>query len=138
MPPISSSTSKTALWTGRILSGLAILFLVFDTVIKLLARPEVADSMQTLGYPTELGLVIGIIELVCLVLYIIPATSVLGAILLTGYLGGAIATHLRLENPLFTHILFPTYIAALIWGGLYLRDNRVRVLASLSTRRGQA
>jgi hypothetical protein len=87
--------------------------------------------MQQLGYPTELSLVIGIIELVCLVLYIIPATSVLGAILFTGYLGGAIATHLRLENPLFTHILFPTYIAALIWGGLYLRDVRVRTLVAL-------
>lgn len=119
---------KTNLWTGRVLSGIAILFLVFDTVIKLIARPEVAESMQQLGYPTELGFVIGVIELVCLVLYIIPGTSVLGAILFTGYLGGAIATHLRLENPLFTHILFPTYVAALLWGGLYLRDSRVRVL----------
>ena len=135
MPPITASSSKTTLWTGRILSGLAILFLVFDTVIKLLARPEVADSMQQLGYPTELGFVIGIIELVCLVAYIVPATSVIGAILLTGYLGGAIATHLRLENPLFTHILFPTYIAALIWGGLYLRDRRVRVLVALNGAR---
>lgn len=119
---------KANVWTGRILSGIAILFLVFDTSIKLIGRPEVAESMRQLGYPTELGLVIGVIELVCLVAYIVPATSVLGAILLTGYLGGAIASHLRLENPLFTHILFPTYVAALIWGGLYLRDGRVRVL----------
>ncbi|HET7553525.1 MAG TPA: DoxX family protein [Gemmatimonadaceae bacterium] len=131
MATAATPISRAHLWTGRILSGLAILFLVFDTVIKLIARPEVAASMQQLGYPTELSLVIGIIELVCLVLYIIPATSVLGAILFTGYLGGAIATHLRLENPLFTHILFPTYIAALIWGGLYLRDVRVRTLVAL-------
>lgn len=135
MPPLTASSSKKALWTGRILSGLAILFLVFDTVIKLIARPEVADSMRQLGYPAELGFVIGIIELVCLVVYIVPPTSVLGAILLTGYLGGAIATHLRLENPLFTHILFPTYIAALVWGGLYLRDRRVRVLLALDGAR---
>lgn len=127
----TSKHSKAALWTGRVLSGLAIVFLVFDTTIKFLGRPEVADSMRQLGYPTELALVIGIIELACLIIYLIPATSVLGAILFTGYLGGAIATHLRLENPLFTHILFPTYIAALIWGGLYLRDARVRTLVAL-------
>jgi hypothetical protein len=128
MPTTTSDYSKAALWTGRVLSGLAIIFLVFDTAIKFLARPEVAASMQQLGYPTELALVIGSIELACLIIYVIPATSVLGAILFTGYLGGAIATHLRLENPLFSHILFPTYIAAFIWGGLYLRDSRVRVL----------
>ncbi|HEU6452429.1 MAG TPA: DoxX family protein [Gemmatimonadaceae bacterium] len=128
MPTTTSDYSKAALWTGRVLSGLAIIFLVFDTAIKFLARPEVAASMQQLGFPTELALVIGSIELACLIIYVIPATSVLGAILFTGYLGGAIATHLRLENPLFSHILFPTYIAALLWGGLYLRDSRVRVL----------
>jgi hypothetical protein len=127
----TSKHSKAALWTGRVLSGIAILFLVFDTAIKFLGRPEVAASMQQLGYPTQLAIVIGSIELVCLLLYVIPATSVLGTILFTGYLGGAIATHLRLENPLFTHILFPTYIAALIWGGLYLRDARVRTLVAL-------
>jgi hypothetical protein len=128
MPTTTSDYSKAALWTGRVLSGLAIIFLVFDTAIKFLARPEVAASMQQLGFPTELALVIGSIELACLIIYVIPATSVLGAILFTGYLGGAIATHLRLETPLFSHILFPTYIAALLWGGLYLRDSRVRVL----------
>ncbi len=128
MPTTTSDYSKAALWTGRVLSGLAIIFLVFDTAIKFLARPEVAASMQQLGFPTELALVIGSIELACLIIYVIPATSVLGAILSTGYLGGATATHLRLENPLFSHILFPTYIAALLWGGLYLRDSRVRVL----------
>ena len=128
MPTPTSDYSKGALLTGRVLSGLAIIFLVFDTAIKFLGRPEVAASMQQLGYPTELALVIGSIELACLIIYVIPATSVLGAILFTGYLGGAIATHLRLENPLFSHILFPTYIAAFIWGGLYLRDSRVRVL----------
>lgn len=124
----TSDHSKAALWTGRVLSGIAILFLTFDTVIKLVVMPQVTESMNSLGYPAQLALTIGIIELTCLIIYIIPATSVLGAILFTGYLGGAIATHLRLENPLFTHVLFPTYIAAFIWGGLYLRDPRVRVL----------
>jgi len=126
-----NAASKSALWTGRILTGLAMLFLAWDTVIKLTGRPEVGDSLGQLGYPAHLGLTIGIIELVCLVVYLIPATSVLGAILFTGYLGGAIATHLRLENPLLTHILFPIYIAALIWGGLYLRDRRVRAVIAV-------
>lgn len=124
----TSDYSKAALWTGRVLSGIAVLFLTFDTVIKLVVTPQVTESMISLGYPAQLALTIGILELACLILYLIPTTSVLGAILFTGYLGGAIATHLRLGNPLFTHILFPTYIAALIWGGLYLRDSRVRVL----------
>jgi hypothetical protein len=128
MATATAPLAKTNLWTGRVLSGIAILFLAFDTIIKLLVRPEVISSMGQLGYPAELALTIGIIELVCLVLYIIPATSVLGAILFTGYLGGAIASHLRLENPLFSHVLFPTYIAALLWAGVYLRDGRARVL----------
>ena len=91
----------------------------------------VAESTAQLGYPAELALTIAIIELVGLIVYVIPATSILGAVLLTGYLGGAIATHLRTGSPLFTHILFPIYIAALIWGGLYLRDIRVRSLVPL-------
>ena len=128
MPPMTDPTSKTALWTGRILSSLAILFLLFDTTIKLLRLPMVAESTAQLGYPASLAFTIGLIELICLIVYMIPPTSILGAVLLTGYLGGAIATHVRLGSPLFTHILFPTYIATLIWGGLYLRDVRVRAL----------
>lgn len=128
MSRVSTTTSKGALWTGRALSGFAIIFLLFDSVIKLLGLPMVAESTAQLGYPAGLALTIGIIELACLIVYMIPATSILGAVLLTGYLGGAIATHVRIGSPLFTHILFPTYIAALIWGGLYLRDVRVRAL----------
>jgi hypothetical protein len=131
MPPMTGPTSKTALWTGRILSSLAILFLLFDSTIKLLRLPMVAESTAQLGYPASLAFTIGLIELICLIVYMIPSTSILGAVLLTGYLGGAIATHVRIGSPLFTHILFPIYIAALIWGGLYLRDVRVRTLVPL-------
>jgi DoxX-like protein len=88
-----------------------------------------------LGYPGHLIRGIGIIELVCLALYVIPQTAVLGAILLTGYLGGAVATHVRVESPLFSHILFPVYVALLIWGGLYLRDDRLRALIPLRRER---
>jgi hypothetical protein len=131
MHPMTGPTSKTALWTGRILSSLAILFLLFDSTIKLLRLPMVAESTAQLGYPASLAFTIGLIELICLIVYMIPPTSILGAVLLTGYLGGAIATHVRIGSPLFTHILFPIYIAALIWGGLYLRDVRVRTLVPL-------
>jgi hypothetical protein len=113
---------------GRILSGLAVLFLLFDTVIKLITIDPVIESFTQLGYPTSLAVAIGTIELICLVLYVIPRTSVLGAILLTGYLGGAIATHVRVESPLFTHVLFPVYVAALIWGGIFVREGRLREL----------
>ena len=91
------------------------------------------ESFQQLGYPMHLAPIIGIIELVCLAVYVIPRTSVLGAILFTGYLGGAIATHVRVGNPLFTHVLFPIYVAALLWGGLFLRDDRLRALIPLRT-----
>ena len=113
-------------WAGRALSGIAVLFLLMDTVGKLiLLAPAVEGTMQ-LGYPASVLRPLGVIELVCLVTYLLPRTAPLGAVLWTGYLGGAIATHVRLENPLFTHVLFPVYIAALLWGGLYLRDARVR------------
>ena len=117
-----------SIWTGRILTTLAVLFLLFDAVIKFTDTAPVRDSFAQLGYPLKLAVVIGVLELTCLAVYLIPRTSILGAILLTGYLGGAIATHVRVENPLFSHILFPTYIAALIWGGLLLRDPRARAL----------
>ena len=122
--PIASKT----LWTGRVLSALAVMFLLFDSVLKVLKLPAAVEGTVQLGYPEHVIVGIGIIELVCLALYVIPPTSVLGAILFTGYLGGAIATHVRLGNPLFTHILFPIYVAALIWGGLFLRDVRLRAL----------
>jgi hypothetical protein len=102
--------------------------------MKLLLVPEATKSTADLGYPTSALFAIGVLELICLVAYLIPRTAVLGAVLFTGYLGGAIATHVRIENPLFTHVLFPVYVAAFIWGGLYLRDRALR--AVLPFRRG--
>jgi hypothetical protein len=125
---LNPAVSTRRIWTGRILSGLVILFLLFDTIIKVLKSPAAVEGAVQLGYPETVIRTIGFIQLACLVLYVIPRTSVLGAMLLTGYLGGAIATHLRVGSPLFTHILFPIYVAALIWGGLYLRDERLKVL----------
>ena len=124
----SGATSSKARWTGRILSGLAVLFLAFDVAGKFVAPAAVITGTTSLGWQAHHLPIIGTLGLVCLVLYLIPRTAPLGAILWTGYLGGAIATHLRIDNPLFTHILFPIYVAALIWGGLYLRDARVRAL----------
>jgi hypothetical protein len=117
-------------WTGWIISGVAVLFLLFDSVIKVMVITPVVDSFTQLGYPVSLALGIGVLELACLAVYVIPRASLLGAILLTGYLGGAVATHVRVGSPLLTHVLFPIYVALLLWGGLYLRDNRVRVLIS--------
>lgn len=120
--------SRRALWSGRILSTLAILFLAFDGLAKLLElEPVVAGTIQ-LGYPPTVVFGLGVVLLLCVAAYAIPATSVLGAVLLTGYLGGAVATHVRVGNPLFTHTIFPTYIAALAWGGLFLRNARLRAL----------
>ncbi|MBI2686534.1 MAG: DoxX family protein [Acidobacteria bacterium] len=113
-------------WTGRALSGLAALFLAFDGVIKLLAIEPVLASFAQLGYPVSLAVPIGTLELLCLSVHLFPRTAVFGAVLLTGYLGGGIASHVRLQDPLFTHSLFPVYIGALLWGGLYLRDTRLR------------
>jgi hypothetical protein len=120
--------SNGAIWTGRVLSGLAIVFLLFDGAIKLVPLDVVITTSQQLGIPTELARTLGVLTLACTILYAIPGTSVLGAILLTGYMGGAIYTHLRADSPLFTHTLFGVYLAVLIWGGLYLRDERVRAL----------
>lgn len=113
---------------GRVLSTLAVLFLTFDLSLKLLQRPEAIEATTQLGYPASVIFPLGMLQLMLLVVYLIPRTALIGAVLWTGYLGGAIATHVRLENPLFTHILFPTYIGALLWGGLWLRDRRARAL----------
>jgi DoxX-like protein len=133
--PTSPQPSRARLWTGRVLTGLAVAFLLFDTVLKVAKLPAGVQGTTQLGYPGHLVLGIGIIELVCLALYVIPQTAVLGAILLTGYLGGAVATHVRVQSPLFSHILFPVYVALLIWGGLYLRDERLRALIPLRRER---
>ena len=122
-----SRTSRGVI-AGRVLSGIAIAFLAVDAFFKIFPVQAVIEGSAQLGYPIETMLPIGITLMSCVILYAIPATSVFGALLLTGYLGGAIATHVRVENPLFSHILFPTYVAALVWGGLYLRNATLRAL----------
>jgi hypothetical protein len=128
-----SQPSKKMLWSGRILSGLAVLFLLFDATVKVLQLPPALQGTAQLGYPASVVFPLGILQLVCLVVYLIPRTAVLGAILWTGYLGGAIATHVRVGNPLFSHLLFPVYVAALLWAGLWLRDERVRAVLRART-----
>ncbi|QRK11259.1 DoxX family protein [Archangium violaceum] len=120
--------AKKALWTGRILSGLAVLFLLFDATGKLLQIPEAQQGTMELGYPVSVLFGLGLVQLACLAVYLVPRLSVLGAVLWTGYLGGAVATHVRVGNPLFTHTLFPVYIATLLWLGLWLRDERLRAV----------
>jgi ABC-type transport system involved in cytochrome c biogenesis permease component len=124
----AGAISKKRLWVGRIMSGLAVLFLLFDSSTKLLRVEAVMKAAAQIGYPPSTMPPIGLILLVCVVVYLIPRTAVLGAVLLTGYLGGAVATHVRVGDPLMSHILFPIYFAVLIWGGLYLRDGRVQAL----------
>ncbi len=131
--PISASESDPttrAVWIGRVLSGLAVAFLTLDAALKLARVDAAVQSTTELGYPTSSLLLIGTIQVACLIVYLVPRTAVLGAVLWTGYLGGAIATHVRVESPLFSHTLFPLYVAALIWGGLWLREPRLRALFS--------
>ena len=127
----TTSVSKKALWAGRIVSALPVLFLLMDGVMKLFKPAVVVDATLKVGYAESTIVPLGIVLLACTILYVAPLTSVLGAILLTGYLGGAVATHTRVGDPLFSHVLFPTYLGALIWLGLYLRDARVRALVPL-------
>lgn len=127
-PVSNTGATRGRLWTGRILSGLGAAFLALDAGMKLFSVPAAVQGTTELGYPAATLVPIGIIQVCCLLLYLIPRTSPVGAILWTGYLGGAVATHVRVGNPLFSHILFPIYVAALLWGGLYLRDRRVRAL----------
>jgi len=123
--------SRKVLWTGRIISALPVLFLLMDGAMKLVKPLMVVEATVKLGYQESSIVPLGLVLIVCVVLYVIPQTSVLGAILLTGYLGGAVATHVRVGDPLFTHVLFPTYLGVLIWLGLYLRDGRLRSLVPL-------
>jgi DoxX-like family len=136
MPTLSDTApvSKSALWSGRVLSGLVIVFLLFDGAIKLVPWPVVIETMDRMGYGSSetLARSLGLITLVCTVLYAVPPTSILGAILLTGYLGGAIASHVRIGSPLFSHVLFGLYLGLMIWGGLWLRDRSLRALMPFS------
>jgi len=117
----------TAIWTGRILSGFAILFLLGASVApKLLQANSAADTFTRLGWPLDYLVLVGLIELACIVLYAWPRTSFLGAVLMTGLLGGAVATQLRVGSPLFSHTLFGLYVGAFVWGGLWLRNPALR------------
>jgi hypothetical protein len=136
MPTIADTApvSKPALWTGRALSGLVIVFLLFDGAIKLVPWPVVTETMERMGYGSSetLARSLGLITVVCTVLYAVPPTSILGAILLTGYLGGAMAAHVRIGSPLFSHILFGFYLGLMAWGGLWLRNRSLRAMVPFS------
>ena len=133
--PKAPPMSAPAKWIGRISAGLAIAFLGFDTAMKVLRLPLAVEGTVQLGFPAGSVLWIGLVEAALLVLYVVPRTTPLGAVLWTGYLGGAIATHVRLGNPLFSHQLFPIYVAVLLWLPLWLRDVRVRELLQPMARR---
>ena len=127
----TDTTAPTPTWmprAGYALSGLVVLFMAMDIAGKLLQLPIVIETILQLGWSADFTAPLGILLLVCTALYAFPRTSVLGAILLTGYLGGAVATHARIGSPLLSHTLFGVYLGVLIWAGLYLRDPRVRSL----------
>jgi DoxX-like family len=128
-----AAPSKSRLLTGRILSTLTVLFLIMDIVFKFIRPipPQVLQPMAKLGFDPSLLTTIGILLVICTILYAIPATSVLGAVLLTGYLGGAVSLHVRVGNPLFGYVLFPVYLGVLMWAGLCLRDPRLLALLPL-------
>lgn len=124
---VTAPRANGLIWTGRVLTALGVLFLVFDAVVKVMQIQPVIDSFNQLGIPTGLAPAIGFLMLACLAVYLLPRTSVLGAVLLTGYLGGAIALQLRTGAPAF-NLAFPLIVAAFIWGGLYLRDPLLRTV----------
>ena len=126
--PDAPGTPKSWLWAGRAMTALFVLFMVFDTAIKLLRLQIVDDTLIALGYPVGIGFAIGVLEAILLALYLIPRTSLLGAVLFTGLFGGAIATHVRAGSPLFSHVLFGVYLGLFAWAGLWLRDARLRAL----------
>jgi len=126
--PTLARGASAARWSGWVLTGIPVAFMLFDATIKFAHIPEVAEASLKLGLPTHLNPALGVIILACLALYLWPRTAALGATLLTGYLGGAVAIHLRVGDPLATHVLFPVYVGTLFWAGLALRDARVRAL----------
>jgi hypothetical protein len=126
----TAPVSKKMLWAGRVISALPAVFLLLDGIMKLVKPAPVVEATVRLGYPESVILGLGIVLLACTVLYLIPRTSILGAILLTGYLGGAVATHVRVGEGLFP-VLFPVVLGVLLWGGLYLRNERLRALIPL-------
>jgi hypothetical protein len=126
--------SKMTRWTGYALTGAFTLFMLFDIAIKLMRHPMVEETMRQLGFPGGgLGVSIGLIEALCLILYLVPRTAVLGAVLLMGIFGGAVAVHLRHADPLFSHVLFGVYLGLFMWGGLWLRDPALRTVFPVRT-----
>lgn len=125
--PAGARASKAA-WAGRAVSAVAVIFLAADAAAKLLQLPAAVEGTTRLGYPAGAVFGIGLLLAACLVLHLVPRTAVLGAVLLTAYLGGAVATQVRAGNPILAHTLFPVYVAAFLWAGLWLRDQRVRAL----------
>jgi len=125
------TVSKGRLWTGRILSTLPVLFMLMDGVMKVMKPDFVVKATVQLGFSENVIFPLGITVLICTILYAVPRTAILGAILLTGYLGGAVATHVRSGDPLFSHILAPVYFAVILWIGLYLREPRLGALVPL-------
>ncbi|MBL8569594.1 MAG: DoxX family protein [Phreatobacter sp.] len=129
----SSSISRfnTTCWVGRIITGLVVSYLLFDSIIRITKMTAAVQGAERLGFPNSLIVLIGVVELVCIALYVVPRTAVLGAILLTGYLGGASAVILRLENAWF---VLPIGLGVMVWGGLYFREPRLRALIPLRSR----
>ncbi len=130
-PDTAKPRASAQVWVGRVLSTLAVLFLLMDAGMKLAGLPIVIETTEQLGWPGDLARPLGIILLIATLLYAYPRTSVLGAVLLTAYLGGAVATHVRIGSPLFSHVLFGVYLGLFVWGGLYLRDASLRALFPL-------
>jgi len=128
---MTRTISKGRLWTARVMSGIVILFMLLDSTMKLFKPSFVVDSVESLGFQEHHIYLMAILGLLSTVLYAVPRTTILGAVLLTGYFGGVIATQVRLDAPLFTTILFPIYLAVLVWGGLWLRNEQVRKFFSL-------
>jgi hypothetical protein len=127
--------ASKSIWAGRVLSGLVIAFLLLDGAMKLAPAQVVLDTMKELGWPSDVSTarMLGLLTLGSAVLYVIPRTAILGAILATAYLGGAVATHVRIGSPLFSHVLFGVYLGVMLWGGLWLRDPRVRAMIPFMT-----
>jgi hypothetical protein len=125
-----TTTSRRSLWAGRILTAIPSLFLAFDAVVHLLQPQFAVQATIKMGYPASMLPVLGALQIAFLIAYLVPRTAILGAVLWTGYLGGAVATHVRAGDPLLTHVIVPVYVAAFLWAGLYLRDPRLRFALS--------
>lgn len=122
----TAPATKGKLWTGRIMGGIVILFMLMDSIFKFIPNEQVVTGTTELGFQVHHLPIMGTLGLASILLFAFPRTRIIGAILLTGYFGGAIATHVRLDNPLFTHVLFPVYLGILAWGSIWLRDERFR------------